>query len=120
MMGLGLFISPNTSSILSAVERHRYGVVSALTQLTRNTASVVGIAALTAIVVATMASMGVESTLDAVAEEPRAFVIGVQRALWAMGGLMVIGLVISAFTSEGRREVTEPAPQVELSEVTSD
>ena len=120
MTGLGLFISPNTSSILSAVERHRYGVVSALTQLTRNTASVVGIAALTAIVVATMASMGVESTLDAVAEEPRAFVIGVQRALWAMGGLMVIGLVISAFTSERRREVTEPTPQVELSEVTSD
>ena len=91
-----------------------------MTQLTRNTASVVGIAALTAIVVATMASMGVDSTLDAVAEEPRAFVIGVQRALWAMGGLMVIGLVISAFTSEARREVTKPVPPQPVSDTASD
>ena len=120
MAALGLFISPNTSSILSAVERHRYGVVSALTQLTRNTASVVGIAAITAVVVATMASMGADSKLDAVAEEPHAFVVGVQRALWGMGALMVVGMVISAFKSEGHREVTESAPQAGLSDAASD
>ncbi len=120
MVGLGLFISPNTSSILSAVERHRYGVISAFTQLMRNTASVAGTAALTAIVVATMASLGAESKLDAVAEDPGAFVAGVRRALWVMGGVMTIGLVISVFKIEGQPVVAEPAPPQPVSNAASD
>ena len=71
--GTGLFHTPNNSSILSAVERERYGVVSGLTQLTRNSANV------------TMGSMGVEPSLDAVSPEvANAFVSGLHRAffLW--------------------------------------
>ena len=120
MVGLGLFISPNISSILSAVERHRYGVVSAFTQLTRNTASVAGTAALTAIVVATMASMGAEAKLDAVAEEPGAFVAGVRRALWAMGGVMAVGLVMSILKIEGQPAAPEHAPAQTVSDAVSD
>ena len=38
--GMALFNSPNNSSVLGAVERNQYGVVSSLTQLVRNSANV--------------------------------------------------------------------------------
>ena len=62
--GIGLFDSANNSAILSAVERSKLGVVGALTQLTRNSAGVTSVAVSTAIVVATMSSLGVEPTLE--------------------------------------------------------
>ena len=64
--GMALFNSPNNSSVLGAVERTQYGVVSSLTQLVRNSANVTSIAIATTIVVVTMASYGVEPSLDAV------------------------------------------------------
>ena len=67
--GTGVFYTPNNSSILGAVERSRYGVVSALTQLVRNTANLTSVAMVTAIVTITMGSMGVEPSLSAVSPE---------------------------------------------------
>ena len=114
-IGMGLFNSPNNSSILSAVERHRYGVVSALTQLTRNSANVTSIALATTIVVVTMASMGFEPSLSAVTAEgggevARAFVSGLRRAYLVMGSLLVVGIVISFFKGERVREPAAESP----------
>ena len=58
--GTALFNSPNNSSIMSAVERSSYGVMSALTQLVRNSANVISVAVATAVIVFTMGSLGVE------------------------------------------------------------
>jgi MFS family permease len=65
-IGMALFASPNNSSIFSAVERHQYGVTSALTQLVRNSANATSIAIATTIVVATIGARGMEASLDAV------------------------------------------------------
>ena len=98
--GVGMFSSPNNNSILSAVPRSRYGVITALTQLTRNSANVTSIALATAVIVATMASFGFEPRLDAVtetggAEIGAAFVAGMHRAFFVMGGLVALGVVLS-------------------------
>ena len=99
--GTGLFNSPNNSSVLSAVEPFRYGVVSALTQLVRNSANVTSIALATTVVVLTMGSLGVEPRLDAVSPEVAdAFVAGLHRAFYLMGGLLVLGVVICLVRGE--------------------
>jgi MFS family permease len=121
MAGDGMFESPNNNSILSAVERYRYGVASALTQLMRTSASVTTVALSTAIVVATMASMGFEPKLEAVSVEggtemAHAFVAGLHRVFMVLGGLMVIGVVLCFLKSEKVRESLAPSPQPRVSE----
>jgi len=119
-VGTGLFGSPNNSSIMSAVERSRYGIVSALTSLTRNSANITSNAIATAIVVATMASLGAEPSLGAVAGESDAFVSGVNRAFMVSGFLVVVAMVISFFKGERAREIPAPAQAVPAGETRPD
>ena len=108
--GLGFFNSPNSSSILSVVERQRYGVVTALLNLMRNSAQVMGIAVATAIVTATMASMGYAASLDAVSDAPGAFTTGFRIVCLAMASLMLVGVVISIV--KGGRPAQIPVQQI--------
>ena len=99
--GMGLFFSPNASSVLSSVSRESYGVISAFLNLVRNAGNVVSIAAATAIVTATMGSMGYEPSLAAVqvggAEGVgHAFTTGLRYTFLAMSCLMVLAMAISA------------------------
>ena len=103
-VGSGMFGSPNNSSILSAVERSRYGIVSALTSLTRNSANIASTAIASAIVVTTMGSMGAEPSLEAVSGEPHAFVEGLRRAFLAAAIMLVAGMVISILKGDRPKE----------------
>ncbi|MDA1129238.1 MAG: MFS transporter [Chloroflexi bacterium] len=106
--GTALFNSPNNSSILSAVDRSQYGVVSALTQLVRNSANVVSIAVATTVVVATMGSRGVEPSLDAVSPAVAgAFVAGLKWAFLMMAGLLMIGIALALFRGERPKPVPD-------------
>ena len=99
--GTALFNSPNNSSILSAVDRSQYGVVSALTQLVRNSANVTSIAIATTVVVATMGMRGVEPSLDAVNPDVAdAFVAGLKWAFWMMTGILLIGIILAVIRGE--------------------
>ena len=119
--GNGIFNSPNNSSILSVVERSRYGVVSALTQLVRNSANVVSVAVATMIVVTTMATYGVEPKLEAVNPEvATAFVAGLRWAFLALGVAMAVGVAITVYRALTSRRTAveggvgtqpEPAPR---------
>ena len=106
--GMALFNSPNNSSILGAVERNQYGVVAGLTQLVRNSANVTSIAIATTIVVITMATYGVEPSLDAVSPSVAdAFVAGLKWAFLAMG--LMVSLGIGLVLIRGERRIAEPA-----------
>ena len=79
-IGMGTCLSPNTSSILSAVERERFGVVAAFT---------------------TIAGMGFEPSLEAVhygfeGDACQAFAGGLTRDYPAMAGLSLGSMCISA------------------------
>ena len=116
--GTGLFNSPNNSSIISVVDRSRYGVVSALTQLIRNSANVVSVAVATTIVVSTMATYGVEPKLEAVNPEvATAFVAGLRWAFLAMGCGLATSFAISLYRAVATRQPARPpaAPQPEPS-----
>jgi EmrB/QacA subfamily drug resistance transporter len=120
--GTGLFNSPNNSSIFSAVERSRYGVVSALTQLVRNSANVVSVAMATTIVVTVMGLRGVEPSLDAVSPQVAdAFVAGLRLAFLVLGSALTIGVVLTLIRGE-RAKATAPAAttRARVSEASSD
>ncbi len=106
--GMALFNSPNQSSLLSAVERNQYGVISALTQLIRNSANVTSIAVATTVVVATMGTYGVEPSLDAVSPAVAgAFVAGLKWAFALMSALLLLGVALAVIRGERKR--AEPA-----------
>lgn len=90
-LGMGVFYTPNTASVLSVVERSKYGIATAFLNMTRNTANVVGIGIAISIVTATMASKGFEPSLDAVA----AGGVGVEEAFTQ--GLRIAFLLLGAF-----------------------
>jgi EmrB/QacA subfamily drug resistance transporter len=114
--GTALFNTPNNSSILSVVDRSRYGVVSALTQLIRNSANVVSVAVSTTVVVSTMATYGVEPKLEAVNPQvATAFVAGLRWAFLMLGAALATGAALSLYRaiSGSRPTVTPAAPQPE-------
>ena len=115
--GNGIFNSPNSSSILSVVDRSRYGVVSALTQLVRNSANVVSVAVSTTVVVSTMATYGVEPKLEAVNPEvATAFVAGLRWAFLMLGAALAAGGAIAFYRAVSnwaalRKPPVAPEPQ---------
>ena len=109
--GMGTFYSPNTSSILSAVERERYGVMTAFLTLVRNGANVTSVAMATVIVTGTMAGMGFEPSLDAVSGTAagHAFTTGLRNAYVTMASLLFAATVISAVKAGETRASSESA-----------
>ena len=101
-VGTGTFGAPNNSSILSVVERSRYGVMSGFLNLVRNTANITGIAVATTIVVTVMGAQGFEPSLAAVSESSAdgvlgAFTSGMKTAYLVMAGLVFVGAALSVF-----------------------
>ena len=99
-IGTGTFNAPNNSSILSVVERSKYGVMSGFLNLVRNTANITGIAVATTIVVTVMGSQGFEPSLAAVSESGAegvlgAFTSGMKTAYLTMSGLVFVGALLS-------------------------
>ena len=113
-VGMGAFFSPNASSVLSVVESSRFGIATAYLNMIRNTASVTGVGMATTIVVAVMASMGYEPSLDVVASAAggqgvkEAFVQGLRTAFLASLGLVAFATVLSVV--KGGTPATEGAP----------
>lgn len=114
--GMGTFYSPNSSSILSAAERESHGVISGLVNLIRNAGNLVSIAVATAIVTATMGSLGYEPSLDAVRHGSAegvgaAFTVGLKYAFITMMGSLLVALFLSALPThrEGQARLT-PTP----------
>lgn len=98
--GMGIFYSPSTSSILSAVKREGYGVILGFLNLIRNAANVTSVAMAAAIVTVTMGTMGYEPSLGAVgggggAGVSYAFTLGLRNAYLTMMGLLLVAMAVS-------------------------
>ena len=110
-LGMGIFYTPNTSSVLSVVERERYGVATAFLNMTRNTANVAGVGIVTSIVTFAMASEGFEPSLDAVAgggagvEE--AFTMGLRIAFLTLGSFNLISVFLTILKPSASSEPDE-------------
>ena len=100
--GTGLFGSPNSASIFAAAAGNRYGVVSALLSLVRNSANVTSVAIATAVIAATMVASGYLPDLSGVRGGDdtgalQSFVSGMNVLYFAMGCLLLVGACVSFF-----------------------
>ena len=100
--GMGTFYAPNNSSILSAVEPGKYGVISGFLNLVRNAGNLSGIAIGTVMVTTTMAALGHAPTLASVSSGGgesllAAFTSGLRVAYLGIAALVLIGVAASAF-----------------------
>ena len=106
--GIGMFSSPNTSAIMTAIDSRKFSVASAFLNLVRTSASLSGIAIFTAIVVFTMSSQGFAPDLSAVTETggieiKLVFIAGMKRAFFAAAMVMFAALIVSALRPENPR-----------------
>ena len=117
--GMGMFYSPNSSSVLSAVGRESYGVVSGFLNLVRNSANVISLAIATTIVTVTMGSLGYEPSLEAVrtasVEGVRgAFTVGMRYAFYVLIALVIASMTVSFLQGRpkpaSRQEEAAPQP----------
>lgn len=97
--GLGFLFSPVQNAVYGAIEPGRHGVLTAFTNMARNTGSLSSIAIGAAVVTATMGSFGYEASMDAAkgAEQgvAEAFTIGMDRAFMAGAVAIFLGFVVS-------------------------
>ena len=110
--GIGLFSSPNTSAIMTAIDSGKFSVASAFLNLVRTSAGLSGIAIFTAIVVFTMSSQGFAPDLSAVSEAGGdairlVFIEGMSRAFLAAAVVMFAAMVVSVLRPEN------PAPRID-------
>ena len=127
--GMGTFYSANSSSVLSAVERDSYGVVSGFLNLVRNSANVISLAIATTIVTVTMGSLGFDPSLEAVrtssVEGVRgAFTVGMRNAFYVLVALVIASMTVSFLQGNAkpapRQEQPAPQPQPGESAATGD
>lgn len=125
--GMGMFYSPNSSSVLSAVGRESYGVVSGFLNLVRNSANVISLAIATTIVTVTMGSLGFEPSLEAVrsasVEGVRgAFTVGMRYAFYVLIALVIASMTVSFLQGQSKTSPrpAQPSQQPEESAATGD
>ncbi len=116
--GMGMFYSPNSSSVLSTVGRESYGVVSGFLNLVRNSANVISLAIATTIVTVTMGSLGFEPSLEAVRNNSvegvrTAFTVGMRYAFYVLIALVIAAMAVSFLQGKPKtaRLQEQPAPQ---------
>ena len=112
-LGMGVFISPNLSSIMGAVEGEKHGVVAAFVNLNRTAANLAGVAVATAIVAMVMVAAGYEPRLEvgsggSAGGVARAFTAGMRYAYLIMGGCVVLGLIATFLERRRAGRVREP------------
>ena len=123
--GMGMFYSPNSSSVLSAVGRESYGVVSGFLNLVRNSANVISLAIATTIVTVTMGSLGFEPSLEAVRNEAvvgvrGAFTVGMRYAFFVLVALVIASMTVSFLQGKPKPAPDQPARQPSESAATGD
>ena len=103
--GSGIFSSPNSAAIFSSATGNKYGVTSALVNLSRNSGNVTGIAIATAIVSGTMLSAGFSSNVEEVmiagAGSPilQTFISGMRSVFLVMAILQFMSSIANLTTS---------------------
>ncbi len=106
--GIGLFFPSNNGSIVGAVGRERYGVVTAFVTLIRNVGQLVGVAVGTLIVTLSIASQGIEPEIGllrtggASPSLVAGFLDGFNRSYWVAASLMIAAGFLSAYRRQRR------------------
>ncbi len=109
-LAMGLWGVPNNSTILGAVSKESFGVVGALTNLTRNVGNVAGQAIASAVVVGVMVADGFDIPLSDITGNKAAsdsFMNGWKYAYLLVTVFSLMGLALAILTKPKRPDPTE-------------
>ena len=109
-LAMGLWGVPNNSTILGSVPREAFGVVGALTNLTRNVGNVTGQAIASAVVVGVMAADGFDIPLSEITGNDAAsasFLDGWKLAYILVMIFSLMGLALAIFTKPERVDLAD-------------
>jgi EmrB/QacA subfamily drug resistance transporter len=109
-LAMGLWGVPNNSTILGSVPREAFGVVGALTNLTRNVGNVTGQAIASAVVVGVMAADGFDIPLSEITGNAAAsgsFLDGWKLAYILVTIFSLMGLILAIFTKPKRVDLSD-------------
>jgi MFS family permease len=109
-VAMGLWGVPNNSTILGSVPKESFGVVGALTNLTRNVGNVAGQAIASAVVVGVMVSDGFDIPLSKITGNEAAsdsFMNGWKFAYMLVTVFSLMGLALAFFTKTKRPDPAE-------------
>ena len=109
-LAMGLWGVPNNSTILGSVPREAFGVVGALTNLTRNVGNVTGQAIASAVVVGVMVSDGFDIPLSEITGNDAAsasFLDGWKLAYILVMIFSLMGLALAIFTKPERVDLAD-------------
>jgi len=112
-IGHGAFSAPNNASVLSVVDKEKFGVVASFLNMLRNAGNVTGTALATAIVTAVMVSRGLPPTLDsasggAEAHVAQAFTAGMRIAYIIPAALICLGMLLYFFSKPQTKTISSP------------
>lgn len=112
-IGHGSFSAPNNASVLSVVDKEKFGVVASFLNMLRNAGNVAGTALSTAIVTAVMVSRGLPPTLDwasgsAETQVAQAFTAGMRIAYIVPAILICLGLLLYFFSQPQTKTISRP------------
>jgi EmrB/QacA subfamily drug resistance transporter len=113
--GIGFIFSPAQNAIYGVVKPDGQGVVTAFINMARNTATLSSVAVGTAIVTATMGSLGFEPSLDAVKETGQegikeAYMQGMTRAFLVGAIVLGVALVVTLLPIRTQKSAERPKP----------
>jgi EmrB/QacA subfamily drug resistance transporter len=112
-MGMGIFQSPNNSSIMGSVSRDRLGVASGLLSVTRTLGSTTGVAVLGALWASRVLYYTGAPLPDGAVSGPILFqVAGLHDTFLIVAGMVVIGLGLAVWGLLRARQV-QPVPVLE-------
>lgn len=98
-IGLGLFQSPNNSTVMGAVPRERLGIASGLLSLSRTSGNTVGVSLIGAVFGALIASMSAGA--DVSVAPPDAIVAGFQGT-FRFAALILCGAAVASVLRMGK------------------
>jgi EmrB/QacA subfamily drug resistance transporter len=114
-IGHGTFTAPNNASVLSVVEKEKFGVAASFLNMLRNAGNVTGTALATAIVTSVMVSRGLPPTLGsasggaaAEAQVAEAFTTGMRIAYVVPVILIILGLLLHLFEKPQTKTTSIP------------
>lgn len=96
-VGNGMFQSPNTSLIMSALPRNKLGIGGGITAFARNLGMISGITLATSLLYGSMSSKIGYHVDDYVYGRPDVFVFGMRIVFLSAAAICVLGSVITAF-----------------------
>lgn len=104
-VGTGIFIAPNTATIMSPIAKDKLGVAGASQTLAVNLGNIIGISLASFVIFTTMSRLAGYKVNSYLPSHPEWFIYGTRLTFIVAAGLMLLGIVITAWRVLRKMEI---------------